>query len=42
MPAPIRPSSRRQILPSALTLRQNGRQKVLSICFASRPVAPHP
>ncbi len=42
IPAPTRPSTFAQILRSALTLRQNGRQNVLSICLASRPVAPHP
>ncbi len=42
IPSGIRPRSFFQIVRSALTLRQNGRQKVLSICLASRPVAPHP
>ena len=38
----MRPAAFFQIFPSALTFRQNGRQNVLSICLASRPVAPQP
>jgi len=31
-----------QILPEVLTFFQKGRQNVLSICLARRPVAPQP